>query len=130
MRSTKGRIDESTNSSRNPSVRQSGHSSISSHLIAVEVLELVLDVRHELVRDGAVNQTVIEPERQVRHGPNRNRIVDDDRAFLDCAHTENRDLGLVDDRHPELRAKLAGISDREGAALHFLRLELLASGAV
>jgi len=49
---------------------------ISSNLFAVEVLQLVLDIRHEFVGDGTVDQAVIETERQVRHRPNRDRIVD------------------------------------------------------
>ena len=77
--------------------------------IGVEVLELLLDVGHELVGDGAVDQSVVVAERQVRHRPDRDRVVDDDRPLLDRADAENRHLRLVDDRHAELRAELPGL---------------------
>ena len=78
-----------------------------SDLVGVEVLQLLLDVRHELVGDRAVNQPMVEAQRQIRHRADRNRIVDDDRALLDRADAEDRDLRLVDDRHAELGAELA-----------------------
>ena len=68
---------------------------------------------------------VIVAERQVRHRPDRDRVVDDDRTLLDVADAEDRDLRLVDDRHPEQRAEHARIGDRERAAGHFVGLELL-----
>ena len=57
------------------------------------------------------------------------RIVDDDRALLDGADAEDRHLRLVDDRHAELGAEDARVGDREGAAVHFLGLELLGARA-
>ena len=77
------------------------------HLVRVEVLEVLLDVGHELIGHGPVDQPVIEAERQVRHRPDRDPVVDDDRPLLDRADAEDRDLRLVDDRHAELRAELA-----------------------
>ena len=82
------------------------------------------------IGDGAVDQPVVEAERQVRHRPDRDRIVDDHRPLFDRADAENRHLRLVDDRHPELRAELSGVGDRERAAVHFLGLELLGARAI
>ena len=84
-----------------------------------------LIVGHELIAGRAVDEPMVVAERQIRHRPNRDRIVDDDRALLDRADAENRHLRLVDDRHAELRAELAGVGDGERAAVHFFRLELL-----
>ena len=50
---------------------------------------------------------MVEAERQIRHRPDRDRVVDDDRPLLDRADAQDRDLRLVDDRHAELRAELA-----------------------
>ena len=50
-------------------------------------------------------------------------------ALLDGADAEDRQLRLVDDRHPELGAEGARVGDREGAAVHLLVLELLGAGA-
>ena len=49
----------------------------------IPVLERLLHVRHELVGDGAVDEAVVVAERQVRHRPDRDRVVDDDRPLLD-----------------------------------------------
>ena len=92
----------------------------------IPVLERVLHVRHELVGDRAVDEAVVVAERQVRHRPDRDRVVDDDGPLLDGADAENRDLRLVDDRHAEQRAEHAGVRDRERAAGHLVGLELLA----
>ena len=54
---------------------------------------------------GAVDQPVVEAEREVAHRPDRDHVVDDDGALLDRADAENRDLRLADDRQPEERAE-------------------------
>src|SRR5688572_6335697 len=59
------------------------------NLVDVELFELILDVRHELVGDGAVDEAVVVAERQVGHRPDRDRIVDDDRTLLDRADAED-----------------------------------------
>ena len=53
------------------------------------------------------------------------RVVDDDRALLDGADAEDRDLRLVDQRQAVERAEDARVRDREGAALHFVGIQLL-----
>src|SRR3954470_20401792 len=81
-------------------------SGLASDFCAVEVLQMIFDVGHELVGDRAVDEPVVVPQRQIRHRPDADRIVDDDGALLDRADAENRDLRLVDDRDAELRAEL------------------------
>ena len=51
----------------------STHRTPGSDLIRVEVLDLVLDGRHEFIGDGAIDQAVIEAERQIGHCPDRDR---------------------------------------------------------
>src|ERR1700741_3609867 len=96
-------------------------------LPTIPVFDSLFYHRHELIGDRAVDQTMVVSERQIGHRPDPDRIVDDDGALLDRADTEDRDLRLVDDRHPELRAEHARIRDRERAAGHVVRLELLAA---
>ena len=64
---------------------------------------------------GAVDEPVVVAERDVAHRPDRNRIVDHDRALLDRADAEDRDLRLIDQRQPVQRAKDPGVGDGERA---------------
>src|SRR5262245_13316430 len=68
---------------------------------------------------------MVIPQREVRHRPNPDRIVDHDRALFDRTDAENRDLRLVDDWHPKLCPELAGVRDRERAAMYFVRIQTL-----
>src|SRR5262245_5998895 len=72
---------------------------------------------------------MIVPKCEVRHRPNRNRIVDDDRALFHVSYSEDRDLWLVDDRHPEERSEHARVRNRKRPTGHFIRFELLTSRA-
>src|SRR5581483_632412 len=82
-----------------------------------------LDFLAELVRQRAVDQTMVEGERQVRLRSDSDGIAFYHGGhFFDCAHSKNRDLRLVDYRRGENAAKTAEVRDRECAALHFLRL--------
>src|SRR6185503_1596171 len=56
-----------------------GASSAAKIRLSREVRELFLQVRHELIGDGAVDQPVVEREREVGHRADRDRIVDNDR---------------------------------------------------
>ena len=73
---------------------------------------------------------MVEAQRQVRHRPDGDRVVDDDGPLLDRADAEDRHLRLVDDRHAELRAELARVRDGERPAVHLLGLELLRARAL
>src|SRR4051794_31742077 len=71
---------------RNPADRTSAAGSDESR---IPVLELVFDERHELVAHRSVNDAVIEGQGEIAHQPDPDRIVDDDRAFLDAADAED-----------------------------------------
>src|SRR5258705_2914739 len=94
-----------------------------SAVVGVKPLQLFLHVGHELVRHRTVDEPMVVTEREVGHRPDADGVVDDDGAFLDRADAQNRHLWLVDDRNPELRAELAGVGDREGTAVYFVRIE-------
>src|SRR4029078_11066749 len=49
----------------------------------VELLEALLEVRHELVRVRPVHDAVVEAQREVAHGPDGDGVVAHDRALLD-----------------------------------------------
>ena len=92
------------------------------------MLDLFLDGRHELIAGRAINETMVVTQGEIRHRTNGDGIIDDDRSLLDGADTQDGDLRLIDDRHPELRAELPRVGDREGAVVHFFGLELLGPG--
>ena len=48
---------------------------------------------------------MVVAQRDVAHGPDRNRVVDYDRALLDAADAENRNLRLIDQRQAVDRAE-------------------------
>ena len=73
---------------------------------------------------------MIVAEGEVRHRPNRDGIVDDDRTFFDRADAEDRHLRLIDDRHAELCPEGAWIRDRERAAGHLVGFQLFVPRAV
>src|SRR6185436_9262690 len=75
-----------------------------SAVVGVKLLQLFLHVGHELIGDRTVNEPMVVTEREERHRPDADGIVDDDGAFLDRADAKNGHLRLVDDRHAELRA--------------------------
>src|SRR5512138_2169116 len=84
-----------------------------SAVVGVKALQVMFHIRHELVGDCTIDEAMVITEREVRHRPDSDRIVDDNRALLDRADTENRHLRLIDDRHAELRAKMAGVRNGE-----------------
>src|SRR5438132_1131163 len=97
--------------------------------VRIPVLERPFHDRHELVSYGAIDDSMVVAEREIRHRPDRDRIVEYDGPLLDVADAQDRDLRLVDDGHPEERAEHAGVGDREGSAGDLLRLQLLAARA-
>ena len=84
---------------------------------------------------GAVDDPMIEAEREIRHVPNRDVVFAVRRrenfgALFDLADTENRHLRLIDDGSAEQSAKHARVSDRERSAGHFVRLKLFRARAL
>src|ERR1700722_16137565 len=81
-------------------------------------------LRRELIRQRPIDQAMIERQREIGDGPDRYRIVDHDRSFLDCAHTQNRHLRLIDYRRREHAAEAPEIGDRESPSLHLFRPQM------
>src|SRR5262245_14989833 len=70
----------------------------------------------ELGRARAVDDTVVEGDRNRPCGPHGDLSVTDDRPQRDPPHAEDRDLGVVDDGRVEETAELPGARDGEGRA--------------
>src|SRR5438034_7227988 len=83
------------------------------------VLQSVLYLVEELMRNRAIDHTVIVAQRHVAHGANGNRIVDHNWTLFDRAQPDNADIGLADHRQAKQASEHAGIGDREGPFLHF-----------
>src|ERR1700694_1376729 len=93
------------------------------------VFQNVLDLGHELIGQGAIDQTVVETEREVADGANRDGIVDHYRSLIDSPDTHDGGLRLVDHGRSDQAAETAKIGDGKSAAHHFVRLELARTGA-
>src|SRR5262245_35530400 len=61
-------------------------------------LELRLQARHGLIRYCAVDDPMVETEREIDHRTDRYSIVDDYRPFLDSSYAKDCYLGLINDR--------------------------------
>ncbi len=72
---------------------------------------------------------MVVSKRQVADRTDGNHVVHDHHTLFDRAHTEDRDLGLTDDRQAKRRAEDARVRDGERPALHFFRLQLFAARA-
>ncbi len=83
----------------------------------------------ELIAKRAVDQAVIEGEREVALRTDGDGVVNDNGDLLDGADAEDRDLRLIDDRGGEDAAEAAEVGDGERAALDFVGLQLLGAGA-
>src|SRR5208283_3464087 len=95
--------------------------------------EIFLDLGHELVGYGAVDETMVVAERQVNDGADGDGVVavfvgDDERHFRDAAYAHDGGVGLVDDGQTEDGAELAGVGDGEGGTFDVFGLELLGAG--
>src|SRR5271163_452407 len=93
------------------------------------VLERVLHFPHELVSHRSVDDAVIVGKREIHHGADRDRIINHNRALLDRAQPENRDVRLVDYRKAEEAAEGAGVRNRKRALGYFLGLQFLRARA-
>src|SRR6185312_13004012 len=84
----------------------------------------------ELRRLRAVERAVVPREAEDRLRANLDHVVpfgiaDNDRALDDRLEVEDRDLRLVDHRRRHQRAELAGVRDREGAAVDLVGRQLV-----
>src|ERR1700734_271521 len=99
------------------------------------VLEVGLEVRHELAGVGAVHDAVVEAEGEALDGADGDGVVavlvgDDLSLFVEAADAEDGRLRLIDDWRAELLAEDAGVGECEGASGDLIGSELLAAGAV
>src|SRR5437870_3879445 len=78
----------------------------------------------ELGRSRAVDDAVVEGDRDRPGGPGDDLAVPDDRPLGDSADAQDRDLGVVDDRRRQQAAELARARDGERRASELLGLEL------
>jgi len=86
-------------------------------------LQTIRYFRQERIRRSAIQNAMVEGQREIDHRADGNRVVNDDRSFLYRAHAQDGALRLVDDRRGEQRAGNAVIGDGERPALDFIRLE-------
>jgi hypothetical protein len=84
---------------------------------------------HELVGQGAVDQAVVEAEREVADRADRDGVVDYYRGFVDRADADDRDLRLVDYGGADQATETAEVGDGECPADYFVGLELAGAGA-
>src|SRR3954451_4851728 len=103
-----------------------------SSLVAVFApgLELLAQVAQESAGERAVHEAMVVRERQVHDRADREHVfpelvLDDPRPLDDRVRTEDRGMRLADHRRAVEGAVAARVRDREGAALHLVRKELL-----
>ena len=99
------------------------------------VLEIGLEVRHELASVGAINDAVIEAEREALDRTDGDGVVavfvgDDFGFFVQTADAEDRALRLVDDGSAKLLAKDSGVGEGECASGDLVWSELLVPCAI
>src|SRR5215831_15855782 len=82
--------------------------------------------RQVLIGDRPVDDPMVETQSKIADLPYRDRVVDHDGPLLYNANTEDRHLGLIDDRSPGQAAEYSRIRDRKRSSLHLVRLQLLA----
>src|SRR5947209_7337073 len=91
-------------------------------------LQMLLNIGKKLFRIGAIDDPMIEAEREIRHMAYGYVILtigcgQNHRPFFNLAHAKDRNLRLIDDRRAEQSAEDAGIRNRECAAGNFIGLE-------
>src|SRR5215510_9137338 len=93
------------------------------------VFDMGLEGREQLGAERAVDDAVIDRERDTHHGRDLESIVLDDWALLAAADGEDRGLRRVNDGVEAVDAVHAEIGDRGRAALILVRREPLRAGA-
>src|SRR5689334_10709395 len=89
--------------------------------------QMLLDIGQEPLGIRAVDDAVIETEREISHMPNRDVILairrgQDLCALFDLADPQDCHLRLIDDRRTKQSTKYARICDGERAARDFIGL--------
>ena len=102
----------------------------SQNLLPVTLSKILFDLRHESIRRRPIDNPVVERQAEIAHWPNCDRIVNDNRAFLNCADAQNSDLRLMDDGGAEQAAEPTMVRDRECSTLNLFWIQLLGPGSV
>jgi hypothetical protein len=98
-------------------------------------LQTIRYFRQEPISGCAVQNSVVEGQRDIDHRADGNRVactasggVDHHGSFLYRAHAQDGALRLFDDRRGEQRAGNAVVGDGERPALDFVRLKFFGAG--
>ena len=73
---------------------------------------------HELIRHRPIDDSVVKRQAEIAHRTDRDGFVNGHNSFLDRADTQDRDLGLMNDRCAEQAAESTVLRDRERPYLH------------
>src|ERR1017187_731394 len=84
----------------------------------------LLDLRHELIGEGAIDQAMVEGEREMADAADGDGVVDHHGSLVDRADAHDGDLRLVDHRRAHQTAEAAEVGDGESPAGHLVGLEL------
>ena len=92
------------------------------HRRFVEIFERVLDLTHELVGHGAIDDSMVEPEGDVPAGLDTNRVgpigqCNDLGTLLDSPNTEDGDSRLRDDGRTPLAPENTRVGNGEGDSI-------------
>src|SRR5437588_10591653 len=86
--------------------------------------EIIRYFPHEVRRERAVDNSMIERDREVHHATDDDLSVAYDRALLNTVRAENADLRIVDHREGEQPANRADVRDGKRAARDVVVREL------
>src|SRR5882672_912414 len=87
-------------------------------------LERLFDGGHEARGVVAVDDAVVDGDREVHEVANDDRAVSHGGPLRDLVHAEDRDLGVIDDGRGQQAAELTEARDREGRARELLARRL------
>src|SRR5581483_8165121 len=85
--------------------------------------------RGELIGERAIDQAVIEGEREIAGGADGDSVVDDHGLLHHAARAEDRDLRLVDYGRCEDAAETTEVGNGERSDLDHIRPELAQTGS-
>src|SRR5215471_12578438 len=83
----------------------------------------------ELISQRPVDQTVVEGQREIASGADRDGFVHHHRLLHDAPYAENRHLRLINYGRGEEAAEAAEIGDGESSALDLVWLQMAGAGA-
>src|SRR5215470_2400200 len=98
------------------------------------VFQDLLHESHELISNGAIDDTMVIAERQVNEGPDGDRVVPmrvgyHDGRLRDSADSQDGDVRLIDNGKPKHSSELTRVRYCESSAFHILRCEFFRARA-